>query len=293
MRSDGPGLTRIAAQGALIATGSGLLVAAGEGHVGSLPATGALAMLALLHVAMFAALHESGHRTAFASRVLNDRVSWFAALFTLYTPSLFRAFHFAHHRHTHQVGLDPELEDPPPSDLRSYLLEISGIPWWIGKLRGHWRGLRADFRSCPYIPPAAAAAVSRSIRRQFAVYGLLLILSLPYANGLLLWLWLLPLALAQPLLRWVLLAEHGGCPCVADPLANTRTTLTLAPLRLLMWNMPFHAEHHLFPSLPFHALPQAHRLLKSRLQHCDRGYLAVHRHLLAHPGQLSLPVGLR
>jgi fatty acid desaturase len=53
--------------------------------------------------------------------------------------------------------------------------------------------------------------------------------------------------------------------------------------------MPFHAEHHLYPSLPFHALPAAHGLIAPRLQHCDPGYLAVHRDLLQRLPSLALP----
>jgi hypothetical protein len=49
------------------------------------------------------------------------------------------------------------------------------------------------------------------------------------------WYWLPPLAVGQPLLRFVLLADHGVCPCIADGLRNTRTTHTLAPLRWLIW----------------------------------------------------------
>jgi fatty acid desaturase len=87
----------------------------------------------------------------------------------------------------------------------------------------------------------------------------------------------------------VLLAEHGGCPFVADGLRNTRTTLTLAPLRRLMWNMPFHAEHHLYPSLPFHALGRAHRQLAPALAELSPGYLAVHRRFLTDLRGLALP----
>ena len=56
-----------------------------------------------------------------------------------------------------------------------------------------------------------------------------------------------------------------------------------------MWNMPFHAEHHLYPSLPFHALPRAHRWIGPRIAHCDPGYLAVHRQLLNKLSTLALP----
>ncbi len=237
----------------------------------------------------FCAMHECGHRTAFASKPVNDTVAWWAGVISFYNADFYRRYHQWHHRYTHQPGLDPELEDAPPHSLATYLLELSGLPWWLGKLRGHAAGLRGDFQGRPYIPADAAAAVTRSIRLQFLVYGLLLLVSLWNGNGALFWFWLLPLALGQPLLRFVLMAEHGGCSTGTDGLSNTRTTHTLWPLRQLMWSMPFHVEHHLYPSLPFHALEQAHGHLAPHLLHCDPGYLAVHRGFLADPGRLALP----
>ncbi len=237
----------------------------------------------------FCAMHECGHRTAFASRAVNDAVAWWAGVLSFYNADFYRRYHQWHHRYTHQPGFDPELEDQPPSSRWAYLLELSGLPWWNAKLRGHLRGLRGEFSANPYIPADAAPAVRRSLLKQAAVYGVLLLLSLPGGNGFLLWHWLLPLALGQPLLRFVLLAEHGGCDTGTNGLSNTRTTLTLAPLRWLMWNMPFHAEHHLFASVPFHALPAAHQWLAPQLRHLDPGYLAVHRRFLADPSLLELP----
>ncbi|MFM7311727.1 MAG: fatty acid desaturase, partial [Cyanobium sp.] len=182
----------------------------------------------------FCPMHECGHRTAFADRNLNDAVAWWAGVLSFYNADFYRRYHQWHHRYTHLVGRDPELEDAPPTTAWAYVLELSGLTWWIGKVRSHWQGLSGDFRGRPYIPADAAAGVTASIRRQLAVYGALLLASLPFGNGLLFWMWLLPLAIGQPLLRFVLLAEHGGCPFVADGLRNTRTTLTLAPLRWLM-----------------------------------------------------------
>lgn len=227
----------------------------------------------------FCAMHECGHRTAFANRSLNDAVAWWAGVLSFYNADFYRRYHQWHHRYTHQPGLDPELEDAIPTTPQAYLLELSGLTWWIGKVRGHARALRGDFEGCPYIPEEAAAQVSRSVRAQFAVYGAIALASIPSGNGLLLWAWLLPLAVGQPLLRWVLMAEHTGCSFGTDGTANTRTTLTMGPLRWLMWNMPFHAEHHLYASVPFHALPRAHRYVASELQHLDHGYLRVHRQL--------------
>jgi fatty acid desaturase len=237
----------------------------------------------------FCAMHECGHRTAFASRAVNDAVAWWAGVLSFYNADFYRRYHQWHHRYTNQPGLDPELEDSPPTSRAGYLLQLSGLPWWIAKLRGHWRGLLGDFSPNPYIPADAAPAVRASLLKQAAVYGVVLALSLPGGNGFLLWYWLLPLAVGQPLLRFVLLAEHGGCSSSGDGLANTRTTRTLAPLRWLMWNMPYHVEHHLFASVPFHALEAAHGLIAPRLLHNAPGYLAVHRLFLADPSVLNLP----
>jgi len=252
----------------------------------------ALAGLLLLGWALafsFCAMHECGHRTAFASRRLNDTVAWWAGVLSFYNADFYRRYHQWHHRYTHLPGLDPELEDRPPSSLGAYLLELSGLPWWAVKFRGHWAGLRGDFGGRAYITADAIPALRRSLGLQALVYALLALASLPAGNGFLLWYWLLPLAVGQPLLRFVLLAEHGGCPFVADGLRNTRTTHTLAPLRRLMWNMPFHAEHHLYPSLPFHALARAHRALAPGLQVVSPGYLAVHRGFLSDLTALALP----
>src|SRR3546814_2760296 len=83
--------------------------------------------------------------------------------------------------------------------------------------------------------------------------------------------------LGMPFLRLYLMAEHTGCSEDDNGLTNTRTTLTAWPVRLLMWNMPFHAEHHLYPSIPFHRLPAAHGLIRERLQHVGAGYVSVNR----------------
>jgi fatty acid desaturase len=84
--------------------------------------------------------------------------------------------------------------------------------------------------------------------------------------------WTLPQLLGQPFLRAYVLAEHTGCSLDRNGLTNTRTTLTNGLVRVLMWNMPYHAEHHLYPSIPFHRLADAHALLRARLGFVQRGY---------------------
>ena len=42
-------------------------------------------------------------------------------------------------------------------------------------------------------------------------------------------------------------------------------------------DMPYHAKHHLFPSIPFHQLPALHEKIRVRLAHVAPGYLTTNR----------------
>jgi fatty acid desaturase len=225
--------------------------------------------------AMFAVVHECCHRTAFANNRVNDIVAWWAGVLSGYNSTFYRRYHKWHHRYTRIPGKDPELKDRTPDSLLSYGLELTGLLWWWGKLRGHLRIALGIVDECEYIPATARAEVIRSTRLQLLVYAIAIGISVFCAQPWFLIYWLLPLAVGQPILRFLLLAEHTGCSLDDNSLTNTRTTLTLAPLRFLMWNMPFHAEHHLYASLPFHALPAAHDRLKSHFTTVDPGYLRV------------------
>ena len=35
--------------------------------------------------------------------------------------------------------------------------------------------------------------------------------------------------------------------------------------RFLYWNMNYHVEHHMFPMVPYHALPRLHEVIKADL----------------------------
>lgn len=233
---------------------------------------------------MFAPMHEGVHRTAFASNRLNDVVAWVAGLLSFYNSTFYRRYHKWHHRYTQIPGKDPELSEPKPSNLWEYVLRISGLPWWMGKVRGHFRAAFGQLEDCPFIPETARGEVIRSTQWQLAVYASAIALSITFHQPWFVLYWLLPLAVGQPILRAILLAEHTGCSTDDNSLTNTRTTLTLWPVRFLMWNMSFHAEHHLYASIPFHLLPAAHEKLYGKFAHVDSGYLTVNRNLVANLG---------
>jgi fatty acid desaturase len=276
-RSDARGLRRLL--GHLLALG---LCAVGYGlaveHDAALGLrlVGAL-LLGFTQVTFFAAMHECVHRTAFQTRWLNDAVAWFAGLLSFYNSSFYRPYHGWHHRYTQLLGQDPELEDEKPTTLGAYVRELSGVPWWLGKLRTYAKLARGKTGGYGFLNPQNSAGVVRSVRLQLGVYAGAVALGFALGQAYFVTYWLVPVVLAQPLLRAILLAEHMGCSNDADMLANTRTTYTIWPVRFLMWEMPYHADHHRYPALPFFALARAHAGLEPYLAHvARRGYLGLH-----------------
>ena len=268
-RSDAAGARRLAVHVALLA-GTGWLVAI-SGPVTLLPA---ILALGLVQVALFAPAHEATHQTAFASRRANAVVGWLAAAPSLLNLHFYTAFHFAHHRHTQIPGRDPELAMEAPDTLTAYVRRIIGVPFWKLRLLVVWDAWHGDMRRYPYVSEQATPGVIRSVRAMSAVMvggavasGVAFGWTTPFVF------WVLPQVLGQPFLRGYTLAEHTGCTQDRNGLTNTRTMLTNGVVRLLMWNMPYHAEHHLYPSIPFHRLADAHAVLRDKLGFVEpRGY---------------------
>ena len=231
---------------------------------------------------MFCPTHECVHRTAFANSKVNDAVAWWAGLLSFYNSTFYRYYHKWHHRYTQIAGKDPELDDPKPDNWGQYLWRMSGIPWWRDKVMGHAKVALGNVDGCYYLPKSSHADVIRSTRLQLGAYIVMGLVAAALGHPwFIVTYWLLPLAVGQPVLRFVLIAEHMDCSDDNNPLTNTRTTLTLWPVRFLMWNMPYHAEHHMYPSIPFHALPSAHQSLKEYWGQLDVGYVRVNRDIVA------------
>ena len=271
-RSDRSGALQIGIHVALIAGGVWLVATADRWTL--LPA---MLLLGIAQAALFAPIHETMHNTAFASRRANAWVGWLAACPSLLNRQFYTAFHLAHHRHTQDPERDPELGGPKPDNAASYLARIGALPYWrtrLGVLRDGWRG---DLSAYPYITDRVAPEVVASLR----LMSLFVLACAALSMVLVGWwaplvFWLIPQAIGQPFLRLYLLTEHTLCSMDANGLTNTRTTLTNAAMRLLMWNMSYHTEHHLYPSIPFHRLPAAHATLRSRLGVLQHGYVAWH-----------------
>ncbi|HMB47774.1 MAG TPA: fatty acid desaturase [Afifellaceae bacterium] len=268
-RSDRPGLIRMAVHWGAIVLAAVLIV----WRVPFWPVL--MVVEGILIVFLFTTLHETIHKTAFRSAWLNDAVASVCGFLIGLPPRWFRYFHFAHHRHTHDPDRDPELASPKPRTFAQYALYLSGLLYWCDQLQALFVNAAGRNRA-EFVPAGGQVKVRSEARLYLLLYGLLLGGSLALGNSVLLWIWVVPALLGQPFLRAYLLAEHSLCPHVANMLENSRTTFTNALIRFIAWNMPYHAEHHAYPAVPFHKLPEFHRITRRFLAKTERGYARFH-----------------
>lgn len=231
---------------------------------------------------LFMAVHETAHKTAFESRRLNLAVGYLSA-FTIGLPyEYYCLFHWDHHRYTQDPEKDPELivGVKPKSDTQlaiaySGLLQVAGRLWLMVRhaITGHV--------AVPWIPANKRHIIVLEARVYLALYVALLALSVWFATPVLLWAWIVPLLIGQFFLRPYLYAEHTGCERGRSAFHNTRTTYTGAIVKWFAWNMPYHVEHHAYPSIPFHALPKLNAIVDGEIVYRGRGYRAVTRETVA------------
>jgi fatty acid desaturase len=277
VRSDRQGAVRtLSHYAAIVVIGTLIwLVASRDGVVWALP----LMIVQGAFVAfLFMAVHETAHKTAFESRRLNLMVGTLSGFIIGLPYEYYCLFHWEHHRHTQDPERDPELiVGPKPRSDTQLAIAYSGLQQVAGRLLLMLRHALTGTVTVPWVPKGRRATIVREARCYLAAYAVLLIGALVLHSALLFWAWVLPLFIGQMMLRPYLYAEHTGCDRTRSAFENTRTTMTTKAVHWLAWNMPYHVEHHAYPSVPFHALPKLNRIVDGEIVHRGRGYLAVTR----------------
>lgn len=256
------------------------------GHLGTLACTGTLvwllrnslwvipALVAHGYVLsfLFCPFHEAAHVTAFRSRWINQALGHFAG-FTLLLPfNYYRVFHWDHHRYTQDPDRDPELAVPKPRNAAEYVWHVCGMQNWQRRISNSLEHALMGRALQPWIPEGSRSTIILEARLYLLAYVLAFAVSVALQSWALVWVWILPGMIGQFFLRNYLLAEHTGCALKSDMLDMTRTIHTNPVVRFYAWNMPYHAEHHAYPAVPFHALPALHEKMQPRLAHETRGY---------------------
>lgn len=207
-----------------------------------------------------AILHETHHRTAFRSPWLNEVVHYIAGVLAFKEPIRDRWLHAAHHTYTSYPELDPEVVLEPPPQFRYLLLDLFRlrmVPQWFGATLRN--AISADELTRRYVPPSDHSRIKWSARAITAYFGAVVVASVVFTT----WWPVLFVFVARFvgawLHAWITLTQHAGLAMnIADWRENTRTVLMSPVNKFLVWNMNYHLEHHMNPTVPFHRLPKLH-----------------------------------
>ncbi len=206
--------------------------------------------------------HEAGHGTAFKTPWLNDALYQVASFMNLKEPTLWRWSHARHHTDTIIVGRDREILAMRPPDVARLVANVFKLQeaWHVaGSVVRHASG-RVTAEEADYIPPEEFKRVYREARAWIVIYGAVVALAVATRSVLpLLYIGLPSLYGAWLSLLFALTQHAGLAEDVLDHRLNSRTIYMNRVLRFLYWNMNYHVEHHMFPMVPYHALPELHR----------------------------------
>lgn len=227
--------------------------------------------------------HECGHGTPFATRWMNVAVYELASFFMMREPTVWRWNHTRHHTDTLIVGRDPEITAMRPARLARILANFFGlydVPVSLWLMLRHALGLlTAD--EAEVVPDSEKPKVFRKARIWAAVYAAVL------ATALLTQSWLPVLLVGGPRVYGTFmhlvygLTQHAGLyEDVLDHRLNSRTVRMNPINRFLYWNMNFHTEHHMFPMVPYHRLPELHEEIKGDLPAAYGSIFAAYRELV-------------
>ena len=279
-RSDRPGLIYLAEwAGALVISGYGVYLAPGTGWVW--PAL--LIYGTILSVPAYAMSHETAHGTAFRSRWLNETVMWICALLYLEEPLHRRYTHTNHHTYTWHAGKDSQMPFDTPMTFPAWLAEISGFAltrFHILSLIQLATGRYTDTMKS-VIPQDEFPRLQRNAWCFIGVYG-----AIGVAIGLgvseLWWFLVLPTLLGRPVMLLITLTQHVEMAENSPSVLNSTRSCRSNPIASFLYmNMENHVEHHLYPQVPFFALPALHRGLKDQLPTPDPGFWRTNLEVLS------------
>jgi len=227
--------------------------------------------------------HESSHGTAFKTDWMNNALYEIASFMVLRESVPWRWSHTRHHSDTIIVGRDPEIAVQRPVNLKivfANFLNLMALRMYVRNVFLHCVG-RLTSEEITYIPETEHAKVFARARIYILVYVGVIALSIHSGS-------ILPLmfiGLSSIYGVWLMpiygYTQHAGlAENVLDHRLNCRTVYMNPINRFLYWNMGYHVEHHMFPLVPYHALPALHELVKADMPVPYRGLLDAYREII-------------
>ncbi len=239
--------------------GSGFLAYAAVGSYWALPA---FFLYGTIYSSCDARWHECAHGTPFRTRWLNETFYFLSSIMNMKEGTYMRWSHTRHHTETIMVGLDPEIQVMRPANLGRVLLDFLWIPDAIQMFRVMiLHALGAPTKEArDFVPQSEWQKMFWWSRCYLFLYAAMIVWSVAIKS----WLPLLFFPLARLYGGWLhqlfSLTQHAG---LAENVRDHRLI-----------------EHHLFPMVPFHALPNLHERVEGVLPHTYSGLMEAFREIV-------------
>ncbi len=228
--------------------------------------------------------HECGHGTAFRTAWMNDALYQIASFMVMRNPVTWRWSHARHHTDTYIVGRDAEIVWMRPPKTLMATLALFDVLGSFNSLKSLLRNatgnLSPDERT--FIPESDWPKAVFAARVHVAIYLATILTALTLRS----WLPLMLIGLPRIYGSWHMVMcghlQHAGlADNVLDHRLNSRTVYMNPLSRYIYWNMNYHVEHHMFPMVPYHALPRLHALIKADLPPPNMSILDAYREVFA------------
>jgi Na+-transporting NADH:ubiquinone oxidoreductase subunit F len=227
--------------------------------------------------------HEAGHGTAFKTDWMNNALYEIASFMVLRESVPWRWSHTRHHSDTIIVGRDPEIAVPRPPDIKALILgffNIGNFRRYFQHVLLHCNGRLTD-EEATYIPVEQRHKIYLRARIYILIYASVIGLSIYLRSILPLMFVGLPNLYGAWLMSIYGFTQHAGlAENVLDHRLNCRTVYMNFVNRYLYWNMNYHLEHHMFPLVPYHALPRLHQLVKDDCPPPYSGIIQAYREII-------------
>ncbi|MEG5164407.1 fatty acid desaturase [Microcoleus sp. AT3-A2] len=218
-----------------------------------------------------APVHECVHNNLSSSVKVNRLIGVVWSLPIILNFSSYKYKHLEHHKYTRIVGDTSNFDDY--SSLGGYFLDlfVLNVVNYVLQLTNI---ILENFPNYIHLEKAR-----RDIQiDNLALLGwiaLVVTSTIVWTKFTFLFYWC-PLLMSFPSAFLTAIPEHYGCDKTSNPLDNTRTTLSNSFVRCVMWNANYHAEHHVYPSVPSHNLPILHTLIGKYFQYQEQSYFLFH-----------------
>ena len=226
-------------------------------------------------------VHESLHGTPFKTNFLNEIVYWLTCAMEIRCPLTTRWSHFTHHSYTLLTDMDLEILAKRPVKMWKFVLDIFYLNSFIFSLVPTlvMQSLGIPSKAARHVvPPNELGTIFWSSRFTVLVHLAVIALAIVLHSWLPILLFTLPRLYGGGLIWLLIFAQHAGlAEDVLDHRLSTRTMHLNPILSWLYMHMEYHAEHHIYPNLPFHALAKFRKAIDSQMPPANHGLWQTYR----------------